>query len=188
MDARSVGNFRFIQDYNNAAKCNDSNGNICFHGLVQVPSSALSNNIRHQVVVTMDTSETKIYLDGMLQDTGSGYDPNFNSLKLAARYEFDDGRFFDGQIDDVRIYNRALSAIEVQQLYTMTNNLQGGDCNDTSIWTHPLATEVCDLQDNDCDSSIDEGVASIYYLDADADGYSTGTTASRCDASDVGLR
>lgn len=94
----------------------------------------------------------------------------------------------DGKIDDVRIYNRALSATEVSKLYTITDKAQGGDCNDASIRTHPLATEVCDLADNDCDGSVDEGMTGTYYLDADADGYSTGATASRCNASPVGLK
>jgi hypothetical protein len=30
-----------------------------------------------------------------------------------------DGDYFDGLIDEVRIYNRALSAAEVQKLYNM---------------------------------------------------------------------
>ncbi|MFA6554525.1 MAG: LamG domain-containing protein [Candidatus Paceibacterota bacterium] len=32
------------------------------------------------------------------------------------------GALFDGSIDDVRIYNRALSAVEIQQLYSMGGN------------------------------------------------------------------
>jgi len=47
---------------------------------------------------------------------------------------------------------------------------------------------VCDLADNDCDGSVDEGTTGIYYLDADADGYSTGATASVCSVFNVGLR
>ncbi|NUN14544.1 MAG: thrombospondin type 3 repeat-containing protein [Myxococcales bacterium] len=34
------------------------------------------------------------------------------------------------------------------------------DCNDLNDKIHPGATEVCDLVDNNCDSQIDEGVAS----------------------------
>jgi len=39
----------------------------------------------------------------------------------------------------------------------------GGDCNDATAAANPGATEVCDLLDNDCDLSTDEG------FDADGD-------------------
>lgn len=59
-------------------------------------------------------------------------------------------------LDDVRIYNRALSATEIEKLYTLTDKVQGGDCTDTNNQRHPLAIEVCDGVDNDCDGQIDE--------------------------------
>ncbi|MFZ5482495.1 MAG: MopE-related protein [Myxococcota bacterium] len=52
------------------------------------------------------------------------------------------------------------------------------DCNDANASINPLATEVCDLADNDCDGLTDEGVTSTYYVDADADGYGTTTTTT----------
>jgi hypothetical protein len=45
------------------------------------------------------------------------------------------------------------------------------DCDDTDGATNPGASEVCDGADNDCDGSIDEGVSSTLYTDADRDGY-----------------
>ena len=33
----------------------------------------------------------------------------------------------------------------------------GGDCDDTSAFTYPGATDLCDSTDNDCDGSFDEG-------------------------------
>ncbi|MEO6611997.1 MAG: MopE-related protein [Chitinophagaceae bacterium] len=45
------------------------------------------------------------------------------------------------------------------------------DCNDANIAIHPGATEVCNGVDDDCDGSIDEGVKTTYYRDADTDGY-----------------
>jgi hypothetical protein len=62
----------------------------------------------------------------------------------------------------------------------------GDDCDDTAAATSPLAYEICDGIDNNCDGSIDEASAlnaTIWYLDADSDGY--GAAASSVSACDV---
>lgn len=53
---------------------------------------------------------------------------------------------------------------------------EGGDCDDDDPASYPLAPEVCDGADNDCDGlddQADDSVAGapIWYADADADGY-----------------
>lgn len=51
------------------------------------------------------------------------------------------------------------------------------DCNDNDPDRHPNAAEICDLKDNDCDGSKDEGFTKrTYYRDADGDGYGTSST------------
>jgi hypothetical protein len=46
-----------------------------------------------------------------------------------------------------------------------------GDCNDSNAAIHPGASEVCDGQDNDCDWVVDESGQTLFYRDADGDGY-----------------
>lgn len=47
----------------------------------------------------------------------------------------------------------------------------GDDCNDASRSANPMATEVCNGSDDDCDTRIDEGVLVMGYRDADGDGH-----------------
>jgi hypothetical protein len=57
----------------------------------------------------------------------------------------------------------------------------GGDCDDGAAAVYPGATEVCDGADNDCDSSIDEGLGTLYYGDSDGDGHGDpGRSQSSC--------
>jgi hypothetical protein len=54
------------------------------------------------------------------------------------------------------------------------------DCDDLDATAYPGAAEVCDGADNDCNGTADDGVGTVFYADADADGYgdaSSTTTA-----------
>ncbi len=45
------------------------------------------------------------------------------------------------------------------------------DCDDRDDTAHPDAEEVCDEVDNDCDGTVDDGVATTYWADLDGDGH-----------------
>jgi len=56
------------------------------------------------------------------------------------------------------------------------------DCNDGDPTVHPDAEEACDEVDNDCDGEIDEDAGTVYYADADGDGYGDpDSTLTACD-------
>jgi len=55
------------------------------------------------------------------------------------------------------------------------------DCNDFSVLTNPIAPEVCDGIDNDCDGLQDDGVEiPFWYPDIDGDGYGDGAPNQNC--------
>jgi hypothetical protein len=90
--------------------------------LVQYNSiNDLTLNQWHQIVGTYDGSTAKIYIDGQLKATGQGsYRISHDSTPLCFSREVSQPIYdgFNGIIDNVLIYNRALSAEEVNALYT----------------------------------------------------------------------
>ncbi|HXG46339.1 MAG TPA: lamin tail domain-containing protein [Methylomirabilota bacterium] len=79
-------------------------------------------NTWHHVVVVGDGSNLRIYLDGVLAGTGGSGTANYgssgNNFNIGGGGIFDaTGNFFNGQIDEVVVYHRALTAGEVQRLY-----------------------------------------------------------------------
>jgi hypothetical protein len=56
----------------------------------------------------------------------------------------------------------------------------GDDCNDAVRGANPMATEVCNGIDDDCDTRVDEGVTVDVYRDADGDGRGTGARMTAC--------
>ncbi|MHC4084287.1 MAG: LamG-like jellyroll fold domain-containing protein [Planctomycetota bacterium] len=90
----------------------------------------------HHVTAIYDNKNMEIYFNGQLQDSGTfAYDtgtttPN-NNLSIGVRlYNTIYEGYHNGTIDDIRVYDRALSAGEVEQLYygsTGDNLLVNGD-------------------------------------------------------------
>jgi outer membrane protein OmpA-like peptidoglycan-associated protein len=104
----------------------------------------------HVVGVWKRSREMEIYIDGRIDNRGrqTGDGINLNSpmtLKIGRQVERK-SRPFRGHIDEVRIYNRALSAAEIKQLYDMEKE----ECEKCIIQGHvynkhtmePIAAEV----------------------------------------------
>jgi len=53
------------------------------------------------------------------------------------------------------------------------------DCNDSSANIRPGASETCDTVDNNCNGSVDEGVTSTFYRDADGDGFGNASNSTQ---------
>jgi len=56
------------------------------------------------------------------------------------------------------------------------------DCDDRCPSCYPGSLEdLCDGRDQDCDGTVDEGVTTTFYVDADGDGFGGDTTAEACE-------
>jgi hypothetical protein len=68
----------------------------------------------HRVSATRSGTAGTIYIDGNSVATGSGVLKSLASLGVAIGYDYRDSiNYFNGSMDDVRIYSRALSASEI---------------------------------------------------------------------------
>jgi hypothetical protein len=78
----------------------------------------------HMIVVTMDlgSGARAIYWDGKVvaSDSGGG-NPNKTTEFSVGESKVFTGRFFDGSIDEVAVWNRALRASEVASIFTSTH-------------------------------------------------------------------
>ena len=81
----------------------------------------INDNEWHHIVGTYDKTAMKIYIDGTLEDTNTDFSGNLpivdGNLRIGADYQPIPDNFFNGLIDEARIYNRALSADEIAEQY-----------------------------------------------------------------------
>ena len=102
-------------------------------GWVRSDNVYLSTNTWYHVAATYDGSEIKVYLNGQPQGTPTSVTGSIEPISSPLYIGSDPGspgRFFKGLIDEVEIYNRALSASEIQAIYTAGS---AGKCKSAAV-------------------------------------------------------
>lgn len=86
---------------------------------------------------TTSSSTVHIYInavDQTLTFAGANHTPNTNNSQYSIGYDpTTAGRNFSGMIDDVKVYNRALSALEVTQLYSLGLKINNASINNAKL-------------------------------------------------------
>jgi hypothetical protein len=105
--------------FNGGPKCehNDGGGFDTTAGAATHPATGTW----YFIVCTYDGANIKTYLDGTLVSSVASGTPVTSSTVLAIGSYYSGNYKFDGLIDDVRIYNRPLSATEISDAYTATS-------------------------------------------------------------------
>jgi hypothetical protein len=99
----------------------------------------------HHITATFAASEMSLYVDGALdnqQPTGAWFVETSDPLEIGADSGVPSGYYFNGLIDEVSIYNRALSSAEIAAIY---NAGKSGKCSAPllpSIVTQPTNQTV----------------------------------------------
>ncbi len=112
-------------------------------GGAQTHSSTFNTNLTtgtwYHVAFTFDNAAGniyKLYIDGTLFNTTDFTDGTIDggTYNLLIGRDFDQTTYFDGAMDDIRVYNRVLSAAEVSDLYNYTGTAAMQFCDGTD-WT-----------------------------------------------------
>ena len=102
-------------------------------GALELESIAdLGTGIRYHIVCTYDSlANAQIYINGVLDNSGSDNDgvPPSDTLTIGHRTGAPGDEYYDGFIEDMRIYNRVLSANEIATIY---------GCNGLDVIVHGL--------------------------------------------------
>ena len=110
-------------------------------GAVSSPSFKLTDaSVFHHIAVTKSNTTVAFYLDGVAYP-GADYTRTFsfaNPVAIGARSD-DSGNGFLGQIDELSVYNRGLSAAEVQTLYSGGTTYK---CRSPFIFSQPASRSV----------------------------------------------
>jgi hypothetical protein len=140
---------------------------------VTFPGDTSFNNVWHHLAGTYNGSQIKLYVDGVLRDT-----KNFtgsigvNGSIVSIGSDSGTRRFCDGRIDDARIYNRALSLVEIQKLANPENAsnpipADGSVTTDPEVsfqWDAGLNAMTHNLYLSDDEQAVIDGTAPVTTL------------------------
>lgn len=105
-----------LSHYENIYMASSWNGGVSS----QYVQAAPMDNKWHHLVATRDKVSLKFYIDGILigsSPTPAGTGPNVPTQYYGAGFSYNNGyKYWKGSMDDLRIYKRALTAVEVNKL------------------------------------------------------------------------
>src|SRR3989338_6533623 len=125
------GQFSTTTASQNSFQFGGYDSNVTYFGAISSAGSAPLNQWRHIAAITDRTNgKIIIYVDGNLSgqsNTGITGTINCSSATIAASIgSWSNGAYFQGTIDEFRVYNRALSANEVQELFNSASSTSSG--------------------------------------------------------------
>jgi hypothetical protein len=92
-------------------------------------SGSVNDNLWHQIIVVHTSGTIKLFIDGTLRSSGN-LSPNIISSTDAYIGSNSGQYFFNGQLDDIAIYNRSLTEQEITTSYN--------GCPSNQITTQPI--------------------------------------------------
>lgn len=124
---RAIGTtnyWQFTVDNTNKLEMYLSNGITPFPAVNDIGTVSANGNwyFISTTIAKGETNGFKLYIDGVQKDQNT-VNANFNlsnNINVTIGWEQSNNKYFNGTIDEVRIYNRTLSSTEIGQLYNGT--------------------------------------------------------------------
>ncbi len=137
------------------------------------PYGYVSNSTDCDDAVAASNPNATEICDGLDNDCNGAAD---NGLTFTNYYHDNDGDTYGAGLPT--------SACQSPGAGYVTNNT---DCDDAQAAANPGAVEICDALDNDCNSSVDDGLTfTNYYHDNDGDTYGAGLATNACQSPGAG--
>ena len=92
---------------------------------VEVTTGTLSTGVWYHIVGTNDGTDSKIYVNGNLANSVAQgpVDASSSDLYIGKNFSGNETSFWDGNIDEVAVWNHSLSASEVAEIYNLGQGL-----------------------------------------------------------------
>jgi flagellin-like protein len=133
MGNANVG-YNFIGAYNDRLRAEGTaNSNYWFGGI------SVTTGRWYNLVISANSTDITTYLDGVVVDTRN-CDYNITLRNIGSMYIGANRGFFNGTVDEVRIYNRPLTYEEVIFLFNNTMTLTP---QETGVMTHICSSTKC---------------------------------------------
>jgi FlaG/FlaF family flagellin (archaellin) len=132
-----------------------------------------------------DGSEKRIYVDGSLEaratqhggtplGTGTTRYGFIGDGSEAGSFDGDrNDEYFDGRIDEVRLYDRALDQEEIEALYTADGGGSGNRTVTTEARSYPATFDASDLVLTNVEATVPSGTSITVTVESDPDGDGT---------------
>jgi len=157
---------RFVSAFHNAGNCNAGDANWQFINLIT--SNILNRWVN--IVTTYSNDSIRTYLNGQFYNSvvsnRTNLDNCIGSTLNIGKWWDGDPRFFVGKIDDIMMWNRALSQSEISQLYTPAYSVlwsTGATTNTITVFPTQSTTYYVTVSDGitTCTDSIRVNIATV---------------------------
>ncbi len=121
-------------------------------------TAPLADNTWYHVVATYNGSIARMYVNGVLNNTAAKTGDVLQSTQGMIQIGSQTGQgaeYFNGTIDEVRIYNRTLTAAQINQLYVDgTNNLHPQTIHNQTVYAGDIWSVAVTPNDNITDGTM----------------------------------